>query len=141
FLLLSLTQEEAAAPALEGLRTGQRRARRALEAWLDAVALVAGPDGAALRPELAGHAARFLRAFRATAQARPAGRAPLPGRRRPAGWATRSAGATARRASSRTRIPPRARCSAPRATVCSAATRWRTSRRRRASCGGRSSTP
>ena len=41
-------QQEPVAPALEGLRTGERRTRRLLDAWLDAAALVAGPDDGAL---------------------------------------------------------------------------------------------
>src|SRR5262245_16997392 len=82
FLLLALVQEEAPAPALEGLRTGERRARRLLEAWLEAAACVAEPDGAALRAALAPHAERFLLALRETAHARRASGAPLPGQRR-----------------------------------------------------------
>jgi len=82
FLLIALTQDEPAAPSLEGLRTGERRARRLLEAWLDAAALVAGPDEAALRAALAPLAEQFLRALRETATARRASGAPVPGRRR-----------------------------------------------------------
>jgi PAS domain S-box-containing protein len=82
FLLLALTQDEPAAPALEGLRTGERRARRLLEAWLDAAALVAGPDDASLRAALTPLAEQFLRALRETASARRASGAPVPGQRR-----------------------------------------------------------
>jgi PAS domain S-box-containing protein len=82
FLLLALVQTEPPAPALEGLRTGERRARRLLEAWLDAAAGIAGPDGAALRAALAPHVERFLLALRETAHARRASGAPLPGQRR-----------------------------------------------------------
>lgn len=82
FLLLALTQEERVAPALEGLRTGERRARRLLEAWLDAAALVAGPDDASLRAALAPFLERFLLALRETGHARRASGAPVPGQRR-----------------------------------------------------------
>ena len=82
FLLLALAQEEPAAPALEGLRTGERRTRRVIEAWLDAAAQEAGPDEAALRAALAPIAERFLGALRATAQARRASGAPVSGQRR-----------------------------------------------------------
>jgi PAS domain-containing protein len=82
FLLLALAQEEPAAPALEGLRTGERRTRRVIEAWLDAAAQEAGPDEAALRAALAPIAERFLGALRETAQARRASGAPVSGQRR-----------------------------------------------------------
>lgn len=82
FLLLALAQGEPAAPALEGLRTGERRARRVIEAWLEAAAQVAGPDEAALRAALAPLAERFLLALRETAQSRRASGAPAPGQRR-----------------------------------------------------------
>jgi PAS domain S-box-containing protein len=82
YLLLALAQDEPAAPALEGLRTGERRARRLLEAWLEAAAAEAGPDAASLRAALVPHLERFLLALRETSQARRASGAPLPGQRR-----------------------------------------------------------
>jgi len=82
FLLLALVQDEPAAPALEGLRTGERRARRVLEAWLEAAAHEAGPDAASLRAALAPFVERFLLALRETTQARRASGAPRPGQRR-----------------------------------------------------------
>jgi len=81
FLLLALAQGEAA-PALEGLRTGERRTRRLLEAWLDAAAEISGPDALELRATLAPLVERFLLALRETAHARRASGAPLPGARR-----------------------------------------------------------
>ena len=82
FLLLALVQDEAATPALEGLRTGERRARRVLEAWLEAAAQQAGPDAASLRAALAPFVERFLLSLRETTRARRASGAPVPGRRR-----------------------------------------------------------
>jgi PAS domain-containing protein len=82
FLLLSLVQDEPAAPALEGLRTGERRARRVLETWLDAAADEAGPDATALRAALAPLVERFLVGLRETTRARRASGAPVPGQRR-----------------------------------------------------------
>ena len=82
FLLLSLVQDEPAVPALEGLRTGERRARRVLETWLDAAADEAGPDAAPLRAALAPLAERFLLGLRETSRARRASGAPVPGQRR-----------------------------------------------------------
>jgi PAS domain S-box-containing protein len=82
FLLLALVQEEAAAPALEGLRCGERRARRLLEAWLDAAAREAGPDAASLRAALAPCVERFLLSLRETARARRASGSPTSGQRR-----------------------------------------------------------
>jgi PAS domain-containing protein len=82
FLLLALVQEEPVAPALEGLRTGERRTRRLLDAWLDAAVLVAGPDDGALRAALAPFVERFLLALRETGHARRASGAPVPGQRR-----------------------------------------------------------
>jgi PAS domain-containing protein len=82
FLLLSLVQDEPAAPALEGLRTGERRARRVLETWLAAAADEAGPDATALRAALAPLVERFLVGLRETTRARRASGAPVPGQRR-----------------------------------------------------------
>jgi PAS domain-containing protein len=82
FLLLALVQEETPAPALEGLKTGERRARRVLEAWLDAAAEAAGPDADSVRAALLPLAERFLRTLRETASARRASGAPRPGQRR-----------------------------------------------------------
>jgi PAS domain S-box-containing protein len=80
YLLLALTQGEAA-PSLEGLRTGERSARRLIEAWLEAAASVAGPDQAALRAALGPLVERFLLSLRETARARRAGGAPVSGQR------------------------------------------------------------
>jgi PAS domain-containing protein len=82
FLLLALVQGETAPPALEGLRTGERRARRLLEAWLDAAAREAGPEAETLRAALAPYLERFLLALRETSRARRAAGAPQPGQRR-----------------------------------------------------------
>jgi PAS domain S-box-containing protein len=82
FLLLALVQDGPTAPALEGLRTGERRARRLLEAWLEAVAQVAGPDAASVRAALVPFAERFLLSLRETAQARRASGAVTPSQRR-----------------------------------------------------------
>ena len=82
FVLLALTQGEEAAPSLEGLRTDPRRARRLIEAWLEAAALVAGPDQAGVREALSPLLERFVLALRETARARRASGAPVAGRRR-----------------------------------------------------------
>src|SRR5688572_23489861 len=52
YLMLSLAQDAPAAPSLEGVRTGERRMRRLLEAWLAAAAHEAGPESAQLRAAL-----------------------------------------------------------------------------------------
>ena len=82
FVLLALTQGEGAAPSLEGLRTGERRARRLIEAWLEAAALVAGPDQTAVRAALTPLVERFALALRETGRARRASGAPVAGQRR-----------------------------------------------------------
>jgi len=82
FLLLALGQEAEPTPALEGVRTGERRMRRWLEAWVEAAAEAAGPDGASVRARLVPLRERFLLALRETATARRASGAPVPGRRR-----------------------------------------------------------
>jgi len=82
FVLLALTQGEEAAPSLEGLRTDPRRARRLIEAWLDAAAQVAGPDQAGVREALSPLLERFVLALRETGRARRASGAPVAGRRR-----------------------------------------------------------
>ncbi len=82
YLLLSLTQDGDASPSLEGLRAGERRARRLFEAWLEAAASVAGPDQAALRAALGPRVERFLLALRETGRARRASGAPVAGQRR-----------------------------------------------------------
>jgi len=82
FVLLALGQSGESAPSLEGVRTGERRMRRWLEAWVDAAAEAAGPDAEAVRQRLAPLRERFLLALRETATARRASGAPVPGRRR-----------------------------------------------------------
>jgi PAS domain-containing protein len=82
YLMLSLAQDAPAAPSLEGVRTGERRMRRLLDAWLAAAAHEAGPEAAPLRAALQPFAERFLLSLRETAQARRASGAPLPGHRR-----------------------------------------------------------
>jgi PAS domain S-box-containing protein len=82
FLLLALTQGEGAMPSLEGLRTGERRVRRLIEAWLEAAAQVAGADQAAVRAALAPLLERFVVALRDTGRARRASGAPVAGQRR-----------------------------------------------------------
>jgi PAS domain S-box-containing protein len=82
YLMLSLAQDAPAAPSLEGVRTGERRMRRLLDAWLAATSQEAGPEAAAVRDVLTPHAERFLLSLRETAQARRASGAPLPGHRR-----------------------------------------------------------
>ena len=82
FALLALAQGEEGTPSLEGLRTGERRARRLIEAWLEAAARVAGPDQGAVRAALDPLLERFVLALRETGRARRASGAPLPGRRR-----------------------------------------------------------
>ena len=82
FALLALTQAEEAAPSLEGLRTDPRRARRLIEALLEAAALVAGPDQRDVRGALTPLLERFVLALRETWRARRASGAPVAGRRR-----------------------------------------------------------
>jgi PAS domain S-box-containing protein len=82
FLILSLAQDAPAAPSLEGLRAGERRMRRVLEAWVSAAAHEAGPEAASVCAALSPFVERFLLALRETAQARRASGAPLPGHRR-----------------------------------------------------------
>jgi PAS domain S-box-containing protein len=82
FVLLALSQDSEPSPALEGVRTGERRMRRWLEAWVDAAADAAGPDAEAVRLRLAPLRERFLLALRETAVARRASGAPVPSRRR-----------------------------------------------------------
>src|SRR5688572_16975670 len=82
YLMLSLAQDAPAAPSLEGLRTGERRMRRLLGAWLTAAAQEAGPEAAPLRAALEPFIEPFLLALRETAQARRASGAPVPGHRR-----------------------------------------------------------
>jgi PAS domain S-box-containing protein len=82
YLMLSLAQDAPAAPSLEGLRTGERRMRRLLDAWLAAAAREAGPEAAQLRAALEPFVGRFLLALRETSHARRASGAPLPGHRR-----------------------------------------------------------
>jgi PAS domain S-box-containing protein len=82
FVLLALGQGLEAAPSLEGVRTGERRARQLLEAWVAAAAEAAGPDAEGVRAALAPLCERFLLAMRETARARRASGAPVPGRRR-----------------------------------------------------------
>jgi PAS domain S-box-containing protein len=82
YLMLSLAQDAPAVPSLEGLRTGERRMRRLLGAWLAAAANEAGPEAAPMRAALEPFVERFLLSLRETAQARRASGAPLPGSRR-----------------------------------------------------------
>ena len=82
FVLLALGQDVEPTPALEGVRTGERRMRRWLEAWVEAAAESAGPDGEAVRARLVPLRERFLLALRETASARRASGAPVPSRRR-----------------------------------------------------------
>jgi PAS domain S-box-containing protein len=82
YLMLSLAQDAPATPSLEGLRTGERRMRRLLGAWLAAAANEAGPEAAGLRSALEPFAERFLLALRETSHARRASGAPLPSHRR-----------------------------------------------------------
>jgi PAS domain S-box-containing protein len=82
FVLLALGQDAEPTPSLEGVRTGERRMRRWLEAWVDAAAAAAGPDAEAVRARLAPLRERFLLALRETASARRASGAPVPGKRR-----------------------------------------------------------
>ena len=60
----------------------ERRAAALLDAWLDAVAEAAGPDGSAVREILVPSVARFRGALRATTSARRASGAPRPSKRR-----------------------------------------------------------
>ena len=82
FALLALTQGAEAIPSLEGLRTSERRARRLIEAWLEAAAQVAGPEATAVRTTLAPLVERFSLALRETGRARRASGAPVAGQRR-----------------------------------------------------------
>jgi PAS domain S-box-containing protein len=82
FVLLALGGDAEPTPSLEGVRTGERRMRRWLEAWVGAAAEAAGPDAERVRARLAPLAERFLLALRETASARRASGAPVPGRRR-----------------------------------------------------------
>lgn len=82
FVLLALAEHGEPAPSLEGVRTGERRVRRWLEAWVDAAAETAGPDAEAVQQRLAPLRERFLLALRETTAARRASGAPLPGKRR-----------------------------------------------------------
>jgi PAS domain-containing protein len=81
FALLTLTGAEAA-PALDGLRVSLRRSARAIDAWIEAAAVLAGPDAERLRPPLMALRARFVAALGAVASARAAGGPPTPSARR-----------------------------------------------------------
>jgi PAS domain S-box-containing protein len=64
------------------VRTGERRMRRLLDAWVCAAAREAGPEAPAVQSALAPVVERFLLSLRETAQARRASGAPVPGHRR-----------------------------------------------------------
>jgi PAS domain-containing protein len=81
FVLLALSQG-AASPALDGLRVSVRRAAGCVDAWVQAAAGIAGPDGAGVAGALAPLRAQFVAALSATAQARLASGAAAPSARR-----------------------------------------------------------
>jgi PAS domain S-box-containing protein len=81
FVLLALGKGDGA-PSLEGVRTREARMRRWLEAWVEAAAEIAGPDGASVRATLSPLRDRFLQALRETAGARRASGAPQAAKRR-----------------------------------------------------------
>lgn len=81
FALLALSNG-AASPSLEGLRVSVRRAAAGVDAWMEAAAGLAGPDGAQAREALAPLRAQFVAALSATTQARLASGPPPPSARR-----------------------------------------------------------
>jgi PAS domain S-box-containing protein len=82
FALLALARGGDATPSLEGVRVGERRTRRLLDAWLASAARAAGPEQEAVAAALAPLVERFTLALRETASARRASGAPVPGARR-----------------------------------------------------------
>ena len=82
FVSLALLQGERASPSLEGLRASERRSTALVQAWLEAAAAVAGPDGEAVRASLQPLVTRYREALRGTGAARRASGAPRPSRRR-----------------------------------------------------------
>jgi PAS domain S-box-containing protein len=81
FALLDL-ERGAATPSLEGLRVSLRRGARAIDAWIDAAATLAGPDGQRVRETLAALRVRFVTALGASAPQRAANGAHTPSARR-----------------------------------------------------------
>lgn len=82
FATASLLRGDEAAPALDGLRLRERTASRLLDAWLEAAASSAGPDGDLVRDTLSPILARFRGALRATVSSRRASGAPRASNRR-----------------------------------------------------------
>ena len=141
----ALASGRPAEPALEGLRVNDRRASALLDGWIGAAAVAgaparrrdpgrAAPDPAGVRraaaPDLGVRARRAAHRARSGAPSAP----------RSTASPTASSRSTPIRAASSMRIRPRARCSASRATRCSASTRWRSCRPRVRLAGGPSST-
>jgi PAS domain S-box-containing protein len=81
FALLALARG-AASPSLEGLRASLRRSARAIDAWIEAAALLAGPDAQAVRDALAVLRVRFVAALGASAPQRAESGAHAPSARR-----------------------------------------------------------
>ena len=69
-------------PSLEGLRVREGRVRPLLEAWVESVGALAGPDGDAVAERLTGVLARFCEALRSTPTAVRASGSARAGRRR-----------------------------------------------------------
>lgn len=82
FAAAALRGPEGAEPSLEGLGLVETRVGALVDAWIEAAAALAGPDGPAVRDALGPLGARFRDALRATPGARRARGAPRPGRRR-----------------------------------------------------------
>ncbi len=84
FAVLSLARggRDDLPPSLEGLRVRERRVGPLLEAWVEAVGTLAGPDGDAVVRRLTAVLARFRKALRSTPTAVRASGAPRAGRRR-----------------------------------------------------------
>lgn len=78
----ALLRGEAAAPALDGLRVAPEPTERLLQAWLEASAAVAGPEGEAVRQALTPLLERFRSALAASEPQRRRRGAPRSSRRR-----------------------------------------------------------
>ena len=81
FALLALARG-GASPSLEGLRVSLRRSARAIDAWIAAAAVLAGPDEQKVRERLEALRAQFLAALGGSAGVRAASGMAVPSARR-----------------------------------------------------------
>ncbi|MCP5065220.1 MAG: PAS domain-containing protein [bacterium] len=82
FAVLTLGNDSSAPPSLEGLRVSERRLAPMLDAWLEGICRVAGPDHAEVRSHLEPILRRFRAELRTTPSAVRASGAPSPSKRR-----------------------------------------------------------